>query len=180
MLKLAFTPFPILHTTRLTLRQVTEQDSKEIFTLRSDDAVNKYLNRPKAKSPEDALNFIQNISKGIKNNDLIYWGIIFKNQPILMGTIGFWNISAERKSAEIGYELLPHHQGKGIMQEAFPTILKFGFETMRLEIIEACTTVDNELSKKVLEKNNFKITGKLREENTEADILVYSLDNSTI
>jgi len=180
MLKLAFTPFPILHTPRLTLRQVTETDSQQIFALRSDDAVNKYLDRPKAESIDDALRFIQIIKRNIENNESIFWGIVFKNQPILMGAICFWNIYAERRSTEIGYELLPTYQGKGIMQEVFQTVLKFGLETMQLEIIEAHTTADNEPSKKILEKNNFKLVGKLQEENTVAETLVYSLYNSNI
>ena len=42
------TPFPILKTDRLILRQLVNTDDKEIFALRSDDNVNRYLDRSQA------------------------------------------------------------------------------------------------------------------------------------
>ena len=57
-----FPPFPQLETDRLILRQLSSRDEEEIFSLRSSDIVNKYLNRPKAKSIEDAKNFIEKIN----------------------------------------------------------------------------------------------------------------------
>ena len=37
--------FPVLATQRLILRQLTAEDDQQIFALRSDNAINKYLNR---------------------------------------------------------------------------------------------------------------------------------------
>jgi ribosomal-protein-alanine N-acetyltransferase len=62
----SFTPFPVLKTERLTLRQLISSDDKEIFALRSDDNVNKYLDRKPSKSLEDAKNFIRTINKTSK------------------------------------------------------------------------------------------------------------------
>ena len=47
-----------------------------------------------------------------------------------------WKISREYSKAEIGFELLPEHQGKGIMQEALPKIIEYGFKNMKLRTIE--------------------------------------------
>jgi ribosomal-protein-alanine N-acetyltransferase len=68
-----FTPFPVLKTERLTLRQLISSDDKEIFALRSDDNVNKYLDRKPSKSIDDARNFIQTINENIQRNDSVYW-----------------------------------------------------------------------------------------------------------
>ncbi|MDQ2769182.1 MAG: GNAT family N-acetyltransferase [Bacteroidota bacterium] len=70
-----FTPFPVLKTGKLTLRQLESSDDKEIFSLRSDDNVNKYLDRKTSESIDDAKNFIQAINQSIQNNDSIYWAI---------------------------------------------------------------------------------------------------------
>ena len=43
MTKRNFTPFPILATERLTLRQLSIDDQQNIFALRSDKEINKYL-----------------------------------------------------------------------------------------------------------------------------------------
>ena len=54
MHKIDFTPFPVLETERYILRQLSLSDDNEIFILRSDKEVNKYLDRPIAKTIEDA------------------------------------------------------------------------------------------------------------------------------
>src|SRR6266536_220682 len=59
MLNRSFTPFPILITERLTLRQPVISDEQEIFTLRSDSEINKYLDRQVSNTIEDAFNTIK-------------------------------------------------------------------------------------------------------------------------
>ena len=118
MLYLNFTPFPRLTTQRLLLRKLTIKDAKEIMILRSDEQVNKFLDRPKSGNITDAEKFIEKINNGIDNNQSIYWVITLTNSDALIGTICLWNISSESDNAEIGYELHPDFQGKGLMQEA--------------------------------------------------------------
>ena len=50
--------FPILTTKRLVLTELKETDAQEIFTLRSDENVNRYIDRQRATKLEDAENFI--------------------------------------------------------------------------------------------------------------------------
>ena len=70
-----FTPFPILVSERLTLRQLLLSDAENIFAIRSDAEINKYLDRPPSKSIDDAINFINIITENIKMNSSIYWVI---------------------------------------------------------------------------------------------------------
>ena len=106
--------FPILTTERLTLRQLLDSDIMEIFLLRSDTLINKYLDRQPSKIIEDAANFIEKI----KNNSFSYWAITQKESEKLIGTICLFDFSEEFKRCEIRYELLTEYQGKGIMREA--------------------------------------------------------------
>jgi hypothetical protein len=46
MLELNFEPFPVLITNRLFLRQMLRQDAEDLFVLRSDPRVMKYIDRP--------------------------------------------------------------------------------------------------------------------------------------
>ena len=123
-----FTPFPVLNTERLTLRQLISSDDKEIFALRSDDNVNKYLDRKPSNSIDDARNFIQTINENIQRNDSIYWAITLNGTDKLIGTICLFDFSNDNLKAEIGYELLPGFQGKGIMQEATSQVIDFGIQ----------------------------------------------------
>jgi ribosomal-protein-alanine N-acetyltransferase len=94
-----------------------------------------------------------------------------------------WNISREENKAEVGYELLPDFQGKGIAQEAMLVVLDYGFNIMLLNKIEAYTHKENSASQKLLEKFGFvrdiqeesKIDFPVENPNT----LVYSLFKTT-
>jgi ribosomal-protein-alanine N-acetyltransferase len=143
---------PILTTERLILRSLTLEDAPEILRIRSDDKVNKYLDRPKATSIEDALVFIRKI---LAANESFYWAISLKDNNTLIGAVCLWNINIEKKSGEIGYELHPDYQGKGIMQEAITAVIKYGFETAGFDVIAALSSADNEKSIQLLERNNF-------------------------
>lgn len=156
MVNLNCSPFPLITTERLVLRQLTSTDAIDIAALRSDEKVNKYLDRQAPTSIDEANRFIDKINTNINNNECFYWAIALKNNNSLIGTICYWNIVPEDDTAEIGYELLPGFQGKGIMQEALPAIIEFGFNGIKLQTILALLTADNEKSIKILEKNNFK------------------------
>jgi [ribosomal protein S5]-alanine N-acetyltransferase len=147
-------------------------DEQEIFALRSSDEINKYLDRPKANTLDDARNFITKIINGIAKNESIFWVVTPKDESKLLGTICLWKISKEEAKAEIGYELLPENHGKGIMQEVIPRVLQFGFEEIKLEMIEAELSPRNLKSVRLLEKNNFTLAA-VNEENPDA--VVYAL-----
>jgi len=147
-------------------------DEQEIFALRSSDEINKYLDRPKANTLDEARNFITKIINGIAKNESIFWVVTPKDESKLLGTICLWKISKEEAKAEIGYELLPENHGKGIMQEVIPRVLQFGFEEIKLEMIEAELSPRNLKSVRLLEKNNFTLAA-VNEENP--DSVVYAL-----
>lgn len=151
-----FTPFPVLKTERLTLRQLVRGDANEILALRSDANVNKYLDRKASKSIDDAKTFIQTIEENIQRNDSIYWAITLNGTDKLIGTICLFNFSDDNLKAEIGYELLPGFQGKGIMQEAASKVIDFGIQHIGLNSIEAYTHSENQSSTRLLEKLKFK------------------------
>jgi [ribosomal protein S5]-alanine N-acetyltransferase len=154
-----FKPFPVLKTERLTLRQLVNSDANEIFALRSDGNVNKYLDRKPSKSIDDAKTFIQTINENIQRNDSIYWAITLNGADKLIGTICLFDFSDDNLKAEIGYELLPGFQGKGIMREATSKVIDFGSQHIGLNSIEAYTHFENQSSTRLLEKFNFKKYG---------------------
>jgi len=172
MIDVSFTPFPFLTTENYSLRNLMPADEQEIFALRSSDEINKYLDRPKANTLDEARNFITKIINGIAKNESIFWVVTPKDESKLLGTICLWKISKDEAKAEIGFELLPENHGKGIMQEVIPRVLQFGFEEIKLEMIEAELSPRNLKSVRLLEKNNFTLAA-VNEENP--DSVVYAL-----
>ena len=75
----------------------------------------------------------------------------------LIGTICLFDFSDDNLKAEIGYELLPDFQGKGIMQEAASKVIDFGIQHIGLNSVEAYTHSENHSSTRLLEKFNFKM-----------------------
>ena len=173
MLNRTFIPFPILTTGRLTLRQLAIHDEEEIFTLRSDNEINKYLDRKRAKTIDDARSFINKISENINKNDSVYWAITFSDKNILIGTICLFGFSDEHDKCEIGYELLTNFQGQGIMSEALEKVIDYAFNTIKVQKIEAFFHRDNQNSIKLLEKFSFRDSNDADE--SAPDLVCYYL-----
>src|SRR6478609_4640738 len=117
MLTVNFTPFPVLFTERLILKQIIDEDIYQLFDLRSNPEVMKYIPRKRAENIDDARQLLQHFDEVIHNNEKITWGIFLKETVQLIGTIGYVNIYKENYRAEIGYLLNPRFQGKGMMTE---------------------------------------------------------------
>lgn len=144
-----------LETERLILKPIDESHVEDILKIRSNEVVNQFVKRIPPKTNYDALDFILTIKKRVQNNESINWGITYKNQQNLIGTICLWNFSNDRAEAEVGYELLPEYHRKGIMSEALRAVLHYGFNTLNLYTILALTNKFNENSKGLLLKHHF-------------------------
>jgi ribosomal-protein-alanine N-acetyltransferase len=166
--------FPQFRTGRLLIRKLSPGDRNTIFRLRSDEQVNRFLERPIQKKVEEADAFIEKIIKGIEEYHWFYWTICLHNKPMPAGTICLWNFSADKKTAEIGYELLPEFQGRGIMREAIHPVMNYAFCEIGLHKLEAFSHKDNLPSVRLLEKIRFMIeSGRVDPKNK--DHIIYSL-----
>jgi len=169
-------PFPILKTERLTLRQLVVNDEQEIFTLRSDNEINKYLDRQLSNTIKDARNFINKVNENIDKNDSLYWAITLSDKNKLIGTICLFGFSNDNYKCEIGYELLTNFQGQGIMKEAVEKVIDYAFNTIKVQKIEAFLHRDNQNSIKLLEKFSFKNSNE--PDKTNPNLICYYLTNS--
>src|SRR5260221_3601487 len=176
MLNRSFTPFPILITERLTLRQLVSNDEQEIFTLRSDSEINKYLDRQISNTIDDARNFINKVNENINKSDSLYWAVTLTDKNILVGTICLFGFSDENYKCEIGYELLTNFQGQGIMKEAVEKVIDCAFNTIKVKKIEAFLHRDNQSSIRLLEKLSFRNSNEPG--NTDPELICYQLANS--
>lgn len=152
-----FSLFPKLESTRLVLRQVMLSDANAIFRLRSNSSVNKYIDRKLCTSIDEARSFIDSVTKYFQEGKAIYWGIQLKTDDTIIGCIAFYNISETDHTGEIGYELMPEHQGKGVMKEALNTALNFAFDSLSIKKIEANVHPQNTASLQLLLKLGFKL-----------------------
>ena len=155
MLEINLHPFPIITTERLILRRIEIDDKAEIYKIRSNKKLMQYIDRPLAVSMEDAVALIDKINRSLEKNEGITWAVSLKDDPKLIGTIGFWRIDKEHHRAEIGYLLQEAFHGKGIMKEAIEAVLHYGFTTLHFHSVEANVNPANTASIKLLEQLQF-------------------------
>lgn len=150
-----FTPFPVIITERLRLRQLRSTDVYDFYKLRTDPVVNKYIPNRKESTPEEIIDLIIKLNKGVDNNEYIFWIIEDLPSKTFAGSVCIWNLNAEKNCGELGYSLLTDFQNKGIMQEAIIPVLDYVFNVMKLERLEAFTHKNNLPSIYLLERNSF-------------------------
>jgi len=179
MLQFNFSPFPVLETQNLILRQIHLDDDKQVFEIRSNPETMKFIPRPLAETIEDAQKFITECNAGIEKNEVINWAIAQKETNKLIGMIGFFRMQPENFRGEVGYILNPNFHRKGIMKEALEKALNFGFETLNFHSIEAVIDPQNSASEKLLQKVGFEKEAHFKENffhnGQFLDTVIYSL-----
>ncbi len=148
-------PFPVFNTERLLLRELRQEDREALFGIHADPRVNIYLDRPIQRTIAQTDAFISRVKNGVEEGEWFFWTIILKGQNDFIGTICLWDFNKVNRTAAFGYELHPDFQGKGYMNEALSRVIKYGFEVLGLQKIEASTHTHHKASISLLEKNNF-------------------------
>lgn len=141
---------PLIETERITLRDIEDSDLSEVFAMRSDPELMRYIPRPLCISHDDAMKHIRMIRQNNSKNESVNWGIARRSDNKLIGIGGYVRRQPDNFRAEIGYILLKEEHQKGIMREIMPVMLKYGFEKMNLNTIEAIIDPDNIASEKLL------------------------------
>lgn len=159
-----FNKFPTIETKNLVLESFTIKDAEELFKIRSDDRVTKYLDRDNHKTVEESQMMIRGIIQSYKDKAGICWVMREKASFEIVGYVGYWNLIRENVRAEIGYALKFSHWGKGYMSETLLKVLEFGFNEFMLHSIIGNVNPENKRSKKILEKFGFKKEAHFRED----------------
>ena len=174
-----FSDLPILETQRVSLRKINLFDTQDVFEYASDQKVSRYLLWDTHKSTITTRKFIINIMQNYLDGKEAPWGIEYKENSKIIGTIGFnyWDVT--NKKAEVGYVLSSKYWNAGLMTEILQMIVNFGITELMLNRIEAKCDPLNVASQKVLGKTGFKYEGLLRKyvsANGEyKDIMLFSL-----
>jgi len=157
-----FRNLPVLKTKRLILRKITLKDIDAIYDYACSRQTTKYMIWKPHKSKSETKNFIIDTLQRYKNGQPASWGIVCLKCNKLIGMAGFTEYSAIHKTGGIGYVLLPECWNKGYMTEAVKEIIKFGFNRLGLNRVEATCDVKNKGSARVMEKSGMKFEGTMR------------------
>ncbi len=150
-----------LEADRLILRELTWNDLEKVNELHSFPEVDEYNTLGIPENIEATKKVLQPIIKDQESEirKKYGWAIILKSDNKFIGLAGM-NLSADRfKIGEIYYSLNPAFWKKGYATETAKTLIKFGFENLKLHRIEAGVATENKNSIKVLEKTGMTCEG---------------------
>jgi [ribosomal protein S5]-alanine N-acetyltransferase len=158
-----FSEIPILNTGRFLLRPMDLQDAKAVYENLSDKDVVKDMGVNPFKSVKEAEELITFMNDLFEKNAAFRWGIIRISDNKLIGTCGYNGWETNRGSrVEIAYDLGKPYWRKGFMTEILESIIKFTFEEVGFNRIEAFTNLDATPSMNLLMKIGFVQDGVLR------------------
>ncbi len=152
-----------LETERLILRKMTPDDAEAVFAYASDPEVSRYTLWETHRSIEDSRAFLELVIQKYENGGEPDWGIIYRGDHHFVGACGLVNWEAEHARAEAGFVLSREYWGRGLMPEAVRAMIRFGFEAMNLNRIEARCIAENVASARVMEKAGMAYEGTLRQ-----------------
>ena len=155
--------FPTIDLGDYILREQTSEDAADFFHYYADPIVNKYIVSDIPVSLEEARSEINYWIQVYNNNDGIYFGIARKDTNQLIGSAGLSSYNHRHNRIEASYDLAKEYWGKGIMTLALKAIVKYGFEVMNVNRIEAFSLKENIGSRKVLLKSGFNLEGELKQ-----------------
>ena len=157
-----FARLPQLGTPRLILRKIQMSDAADIYEYSRDPQVSRHVLWEAHHSIHDSRGYIRYIHRQYRNGDPSSWGITLRSNGKLIGTIGYMWWNETNRSAEVGYSLSRAYWNQGYMTEALREVIRFGFEEMNLNRIEAQHELTNPASGKVMEKVGMRQEGVLR------------------
>lgn len=161
----------------ITLRLISLADAGDIFY--TIDSQRDYLREwlpfvDYTKQESDSLAFVQGVIDRQEKNYII------RENSKFVGLIGFKDIDTVNRKAEIGYWLSQDAQGKGIVTQSVKSLLRMAFEEMELNRIQIKAAVDNQKSRRIPERLEFRFEGIERDgellvDNKFTDIAIYSI-----
>ncbi|WP_102262935.1 GNAT family N-acetyltransferase [Mesobacillus jeotgali] len=170
---------PQLETERLVLREISLEDIDDIHIYASNPEVSKYVFWGAHETRAATEEYVKMILALYEEGKIAPWGIHFKDDNKLIGTVDFVSWQPQHKTAEIGYALSMDYWGRGIATEAVKELIKFGMSEMELVRIQAKALVANKGSERVMEKAGMNFEGILRKfifmKGAHYDVKMYSI-----
>lgn len=150
-----------LETPRLLLRPLQETDAAGMFALDSNPEVHRFLGNRPVKTMDQSRKWIANIRQQYKDNGIGRWAVLERSTGEFVGWAGLKlerNVNGRETFYDLGYRLRQEFWGKGYATEAAKAFVDFGFNEMKLPVINAFVSAAHTASRIVLEKCGLKHT----------------------
>ena len=158
-----FSHIPQIETDRLILRRMLPTDAEDMHDYAHRSDVTRHLTWNPHPSLMYTREYLGYVSAHYAAGDFFDWAVVERESGRMIGTCGFTRFHCEADCAEIGYVIHPAFWGRGLATEAVGAVIRFGFQRLELNRIEAKFMEGNEASRRVMEKNGMTFEGMLRQ-----------------
>lgn len=169
----------LIETERLLLREITLDDTEEMFQLYSNPDVLKYTGESPVVSMEEMELAIQIRINNYKKYGYGRWATFLKDEMQFIGWAGLAYLP-EFDEIDLGYRFLPNYWGMGFATEASQAILTYGFDKLELKRIIAIAMKENKASIKVMGKVGMEFDKFAPYEPGGEDVVWYWCDKNLI
>lgn len=163
--ELLFGEFPVLKSERICLDKITTTDIDELFEIYDNNNVFKYCGIIPKHNKETVSKMVAHFERDFNKQKVLKWGIFNTETKKLLGIIEIGNYNKKLNLVTIGYFLSEKAWNAGIATESVSMLVRYLFEEIEVNRIQAEVMPKNEYSRIVLLKNNFVSEGILREAN---------------
>ncbi len=156
---------PVLETSRLRLRGWQPGDRDLLVAINADSRVMEFF--PKVATPAESDALLERIQNHFVTHGYGFWAVerrggFADTAGDFIGFIGLAVVNFEASftpAIEVGWRLMADHWGKGLATEGARAALNFGFETLKLDKIVSFTALQNQRSRRVMEKLGMQYRG---------------------
>jgi RimJ/RimL family protein N-acetyltransferase len=149
---------------RIYLRLPEKEDIKDIYNLINDEENRNFIGQYRPFSFKDEEDWVEKCAKEAKNGTSFGYVIVEKKTQKLIGTLGFNKINYINRVGDMGITIKKEFQNKGYGPEAIKLLLKWGFESLNLNLIIIGAIANNDRSIHVYgDKLKFKLEAKMRD-----------------
>jgi ribosomal-protein-alanine N-acetyltransferase len=142
---------PRIATARLQLRPFTLDDADDLHRLWTEPGVRQYLWDDEVIPRERTKSIIEISLASFETHGFGLWAVLPKAEAALIGFCGFWFFH-EPPKLELLYGIAPAYWNRGLASEAAEAMMRYGFEELKFERIEASTDAANLASTRVMKR----------------------------
>ncbi|CAN5304881.1 hypothetical protein BH10PSE19_BH10PSE19_10500 [soil metagenome] len=151
----------ILETKRLILKTIALSHFEDLFALRSDPEVMKYIGDGSIQTKEEVENFIKCGAGYYEKYGLDFFSVYEKETGKFVGQAGLFHVgfNVKQSDIELAYRLHTKYWNRGYATELSKALINYGFSKLSLPKIIAAVRPENDRSRRVMEKAGMSYIG---------------------
>ena len=149
---------PIFATKRLRLRAFRASDIEAMHALYADADNLRYWSTPPSANL-GATRRMMNWHLAYRPGNYVIWAVEESKSRKVIGMINYHHRNLREKRVDVGWLILPQHQGNGYMTEAGRALLRHLFDDLGVHKVEALIERANKPSAALAKRLGFRLEG---------------------